>query len=497
MVPLEGENMFKCLLVFLGLVFVLFQTTISSANNPARSVMKPLKNVSMVLDAHAQIISKNFRTNTNLSQICKAVVRERFRSLQRELSSECNNNTGQIILRLTTNALLPKLLRGMVFEVTPLYGRKMVPFTNREAQNKNRITNWSCRVSARKPNADYLRVGGHSINIFDAAVEEHSRSVPSDRRSKFMGLLRSCAGKVINTNFDNGSNTAENRSKLGSRKNSRNQKPRKTKQIKPKPKLPKIGLAKPQKPPKFGVPKFSANAGSFGGSPQCVSAVKTLQSKNMLGSAGTLIRNNCSVMYRKKWLKGRGTTNTNVCRPAWNALAKTKALRATKVLVTRNCPIIYAKGWRNPRKINLPEQSKTRKPKFPMTLAGLMNKPVCIRAAKGQYIVVERNQRIVNANRKKCGPWETFIIRKNAIYNTAWKTYLSCQPNGRLEGNRKKVGSWERIRVIPQKDGTFAFRCMAHGKKYLVAEGAGGKNMNANRKKAGPWERFRIEPKRR
>ena len=214
--------MFKCLSIFLGLVFVLFQTTISSANNPARSVMKPLKNVSMVLDAHAQIISKNFRTNTNLSQICKAVVRERFRSLQRELSSECNNNTGQIILRLTTNALLPNLLRGMVFEVTPLYGRKMVPFTNREAQNKNRITNWSCRVSARKPNADYLRVGGHSINIFDAAVEEHSRSVPSDRRSKFMGLLRSCAGKVINTNFDNGSNTAENRSKLGSRKNSRN-----------------------------------------------------------------------------------------------------------------------------------------------------------------------------------------------------------------------------------------------------------------------------------
>ena len=126
-----------------------------------------------------------------------------------------------------------------------------------------------------------------------------------------------------------------------------------------------------------------------------------------------------------------------------------------------------------------------------------MNKPVCIRAAKGQYVVVEKNRKVVNANRRKCGSWETFIIRKDSIYNTAWKTYLSCQPNGRLEGNRKRVGSWEKIKVIPQKGGTFAFRCMAHGKKYLVAEGAGGKNMNANRPKVGSWERFRIEPKRR
>jgi hypothetical protein len=130
-------------------------------------------------------------------------------------------------------------------------------------------------------------------------------------------------------------------------------------------------------------------------------------------------------------------------------------------------------------------------------LRGLMNKPVCIRAAKGQYVVVEKNRKVVNANRRKCGSWETFIIRKDSIYNTAWKTYLSCQPNGRLEGNRKRVGSWEKIKVIPQKGGTFAFRCMAHGKKYLVAEGAGGKNMNANRPRVGSWERFRIEPKRR
>jgi hypothetical protein len=129
-------------------------------------------------------------------------------------------------------------------------------------------------------------------------------------------------------------------------------------------------------------------------------------------------------------------------------------------------------------------------------LSGIMNKSVCIRAAKGQYVVVEKNQKVVNANRKKCRSWETFIIRKDSIYNTHWKTYLSCQPNGRLEGNRKRLGSWEKIEVIPQKGGTFAFRCMAHGKKFLVAEGAGGRNMNANRAKVGAWERFRIEPKK-
>jgi len=130
-------------------------------------------------------------------------------------------------------------------------------------------------------------------------------------------------------------------------------------------------------------------------------------------------------------------------------------------------------------------------------LAGIMNKPVCIRAAKGQYVVVEKNKKQVNANRRKCGPWETFIIRgNNTIQNAHWKTYLSCQPNGRLEGNRPKVGSWEKIRVIPQGRGQYAFRCMAHGRKFLVAEGAGGKNMNANRPKVGGWEKFRIERKR-
>ena len=233
------------------------------------------------------------------------------------------------------------------------------------------------------------------------------------------------------------------------------------------------------------------------GNLKCDKAVRKLKSKKVLGVARTLVRNNCSIMYRKKWLKGKGKTNRNICVPAWNRLRKTKMLKTTKVLITNKCPIIYSQGWRKLKKINLAKPPKIKMAKLPMTIAGVMNKPVCIRAAKGQYVVVEKNQKVVNANRRKCGSWETFIIRKDSIYNTAWKTYLSCQPNGRLEGNRKRVGSWEKIRVIPQKGRTFAFRCMAHGKKYLVAEGAGGKNMNANRPKVGSWERFRIEPKRR
>ena len=156
-------------------------------------------------------------------------------------------------------------------------------------------------------------------------------------------------------------------------------------------------------------------------------------------------------------------------------------------------------GW---EKFRIERKDKNRARKRPpprgnnRALAGIMNKPVCIRAAKGQYVVVEKNKKQVNANRRKCGPWETFIIRGNTIQNAHWKTYLSCQPNGRLEGNRRKPAGWEQIRVIPQGRGQYAFRCMAHGKKFLVAEGAGGKNMNANRRKAGPWEKFRIERKR-
>ncbi len=493
--------MSKLVSVALGVVLLLFQTISISASQPVKSTMKPLMNVSALLDENVKIVSKNFsRTNTNLSNLCESVRRSRFGKLGRHLTSSiCDNNSGEIILRLKNNASLPPFLRGMILEVTPLYfkGRKHIPFSNRRAQYNNKISKWNCRVIAKKANSDVVSVGGQRLNIFAAAANKHQQSLPGPKRAQFIGMLRNCAGKVVAGNFDKGSKSSRNLNRSRSKSYQKTKKTQVTKQTQPRlQKPPRVGLPKPSKPsnyvskpPKIKVPPITQVSG---GSPQCIKAEKTLRSKKVLNRAGTLIKNNCSVMYRKKWLKGKGISNPKVCRPAWNALAKSKALRATKTLVTQNCPVIYAKKWRKLASV------KRRPPRAVAgNLRGLMNKPVCIRAAKGQYVVVEKNQKVVNANRRKCGSWETFIIRKDSIYNTAWKTYLSCQPNGRLEGNRKRVGSWEKIKVIPQKGGTFAFRCMAHGKKYLVAEGAGGKNMNANRPKVGSWERFRIEPKRR
>ena len=121
----------------------------------------------------------------------------------------------------------------------------------------------------------------------------------------------------------------------------------------------------------------------------------------------------------------------------------------------------------------------------------------CIRASNGRYVTVEGNdKRKVNANRSACAAWETFAIRNNAIYNVTHQTYLSCQQNGNLEGNRTKVGAWERITVKKLSGGKVAFQCQAHGGKYIVAEGGGGREVKANRPKVGAWETFQMIPKK-
>ena len=142
---------------------------------------------------------------------------------------------------------------------------------------------------------------------------------------------------------------------------------------------------------------------------------------------------------------------------------------------------------------------------------GITNKSVCIATPKRRlstysylphkFLSIESNNNFVTATRSKCGgPWEVFKIRGNTIYNPHWKTYLSCQPNGKLEGNRKKVGGWEQIQVIdlgfPDYQGNqiYALKCLAH-KKFIVVEGGHvGGPVNANRTRVGNWEQFTIKP---
>ena len=82
--------------------------------------------------------------------------------------------------------------------------------------------------------------------------------------------------------------------------------------------------------------------------PQCVKAWNKLGSKKALKFAATLVKSNCQIMYKSKWLKGKGNSDPKTCAPAWNNLKKRKVLRNAKQLVTRNCPIMYKRGWRRP-----------------------------------------------------------------------------------------------------------------------------------------------------
>ena len=134
---------------------------------------------------------------------------------------------------------------------------------------------------------------------------------------------------------------------------------------------------------------------------------------------------------------------------------------------------------------------------------------LCIAAGNGQYMAVEpADTRRVNANRRTCGPAETFRLIEveadiYAVFNPTRGTYLSCQPDGRLEGNRTNLGPWEKFAITGKIKGdlshpsgrpyyVFSFQCLSHQRRYVVAEGNGGREVNANRAKIGPWEEFRM-----
>ena len=123
-----------------------------------------------------------------------------------------------------------------------------------------------------------------------------------------------------------------------------------------------------------------------------------------------------------------------------------------------------------------------------------VTKKVCIRAKNGQFLAIQRNKKIVKATTRRCTSKEAFVISGDKVYSPHYKTYLSCQPNGKLEGNRKKAASWERIQRRSAGGKSFSLRCLAHGKKYIVAEGGGGKIVNANRPRVGSWEKFTAVP---
>jgi hypothetical protein len=174
------------------------------------------------------------------------------------------------------------------------------------------------------------------------------------------------------------------------------------------------------------------------------------------------------------------------------ARAKAAVVREKKRKADAAARAKAAAAWEKKRKAAAAVREKKRRA---AALAAIKNKSVCIRSAKGQFVVVEDNQKNVTATSKKCGPREAFIIRGNTIQNMHWKTYLSCRPDGRLEGGIKKPSSSEQIEVIELRRDKYALRCMAHGKKFLVAMYGGGKELRADRRKVGGWETFRVVPR--
>jgi hypothetical protein len=135
---------------------------------------------------------------------------------------------------------------------------------------------------------------------------------------------------------------------------------------------------------------------------------------------------------------------------------------------------------------------------------------VCMKAYNNKhYVVAEGDKGTINANRPHCQAWEkhTLIVLNGGklmhgdkvALRTHWGRYWSAQPNGRLEANRTALKSWETftIRKMAGPGGKVvgygskvAFQ--GHHKKYIVAEGAGGKNVNANRPHAKQWETFTL-----
>ena len=94
---------------------------------------------------------------------------------------------------------------------------------------------------------------------------------------------------------------------------------------------------------------------------------------------------------------------------------------------------------------------------------------VCIETNNNNFVVAEGGGgRETNANRKECGPWETFQIF--------------------LLGNTP-AGLYPVAGEIPHH-GIVRVAFKASNGNWMTAEGGGGGSVNANRNALGDWERF-------
>ncbi|MEJ2633517.1 MAG: hypothetical protein P8011_16230 [Acidihalobacter sp.] len=86
--------------------------------------------------------------------------------------------------------------------------------------------------------------------------------------------------------------------------------------------------------------------------PGCEKAWNEIAMTDDLYDLRTLIKNNCSNLYREGWrlpVTG-GNDIPDACGSAWTNLKRDNQLRNVKFMVTHNCPVFYRKGWTIPSK---------------------------------------------------------------------------------------------------------------------------------------------------
>lgn len=145
----------------------------------------------------------------------------------------------------------------------------------------------------------------------------------------------------------------------------------------------------------------------------------------------------------------------------------------------------------------------------------LVGRSISFQASNGQYVCAEGGGgREVVANRGGIGPWETFVFQtgNGGTISSGDQGFLRtdhgfflCAENGggsTLNGTRFYGGSWEQFKIWKlDGNGTITGGIINSGDTvaitstnflFLVAEGGGGREVNANRYAIGPWEKFTI-----
>lgn len=95
-----------------------------------------------------------------------------------------------------------------------------------------------------------------------------------------------------------------------------------------------------------------------------------------------------------------------------------------------------------------------------------------------------------------------FISNTSLALTVALKTwngrYVVAEGAGgaELNANRAAIGPWEQFRIFDLNEGRLLSKdricIMTNNGHYVVAEGGGGGDVNANRPHCGPWEEFQI-----